>query len=174
MILVGEEGKKLPPVTNISGSCPDYVSQTRRVKQPCNQKPMVPPQGKYNRSLWSLCHHLTYYCCSLYSDLLGYYGSNLWHDVSNKLININVLNIWCQCLLRILKRYTSSLINVKSHGGFLGVAHCHAYQHAKILVLRSRSLGAFFQRPCTYLASRGRSQSWRRLLGHLGKESSYL
>lgn len=53
------------------------------------------------------------------------------------------MNIWYLCLLRTLWKYTSSLINAKSLGIFLGVIQCHAYQYAKTLVLQTRGLGDF-------------------------------
>lgn len=37
--------------------------------------------------LSSLCHHFTQYYHSWYADLIGHHGSNLWHDVANKLID---------------------------------------------------------------------------------------
>ena len=37
------------------------------------------------------------------------------------------------------------MINAKPHGCFLGIIQCHAYHHAKTLVLHSIGLGAFLK-----------------------------
>ena len=53
---------------------------------------------------------------------MGYFGSNPCYDVTKIIIiiiiiiiSINVLNLWFQCLLRTLRRYTSNLTDADSH-----------------------------------------------------------
>ena len=47
---------------------------------------MAPPEGKYNRSLWSLYHHFPHYCHSSSPNPMEYYVSDSWCDVAKKLM----------------------------------------------------------------------------------------
>lgn len=106
---------------------------------------------------------------------MGIDGSNPWCNVTKKLIDKY------KCPEHLVpvppknpRRYTTTLINKKTHGNLLGVAQCHAYQHAKTLVLHSRRLGAFPKDPVQYHTNGGKLQAQRGLLGYPGKDSSHL
>lgn len=136
---------------------------------------MAPPEAKYNRGLWSLCHPFTPYCCSLSPDPMGYYDPNPWCDVAKKIMD----KYKCpEHLVPMPPKNPEKIDQVfdkfKTLGNFLGVAQCHAYQYGKTLVLHSRGLGDFPKDPVHITLLEAKPNPREVVLGHSGRESSHL